>query len=158
MPSETFLNPKAFAYSVQMKRKTKGAKMKPADSIDDASASGIARRRVPRRTYKASVGVLIGGKYSVERAFQLGEGGMMIDCKGRKLKVGTHTALNFFLPDGSIVMVRGTVRAIVPAKGGDPERYGLEFLNLGFQNKRAIRTFVAAATREDGQSAFSTYY
>lgn len=132
--------------------------MKPAKNIDDGNASGIGRRRVPRRTFKAPVGVLIGGKYSVERAFQLGEGGMMIDCKGQKLKAGTHTALNFFLPDGSIVMVRGVVRAIIPPKDGDPERYGLEFLNLGFQNKRAIRNFVAAATREDGQSAFSTYY
>ncbi len=121
-------------------------------------ADGIGRRRVPRRTFKAPVGVLIGGQYSVERAFQLGEGGMMIDCKGQKLKAGTQTVLNFFLPDGNIVMVRGIVRAMIAPKDGVPECYGLEFLNLGFHHKRAIRNFVAAATREDGQSAFSTYY
>jgi c-di-GMP-binding flagellar brake protein YcgR len=132
--------------------------MKPASPIDDGNAEGIGRRRVPRRSFVASVGVLIGGKYSVERAYQLGEGGMMIDLKGQKLKVGMLTALNFFLPGGGIVMVRGIVRAIVPANAVEPERYGLEFLNLGFQHKRAIRNFVAAATREDGQSAFSTYY
>lgn len=119
---------------------------------------GAGRRRVPRRTFKAPVGVLIGGQYAVERAYQLGEGGMMVDCRRGKLKEGTKLALNFFLPGGQVVMVRGIVRAVIPAKEGLPERYGLEFMNLGFQFKRAIRNFVAAATREDGHSSFQTQY
>lgn len=123
-----------------------------------ANDNGIHRRRVPRRTFKAPVGVLLNGKYAVQRAYQLGEGGMMIDCKNRRLTVGQGVVANFFLASGDIVMVRGIVRAIIPPKDGQPERYGLEFLNLGFQHKRAIRNFVAAATREDGHSTNSTYY
>lgn len=120
--------------------------------------NGILRRRVPRRTFRAPAGVLIGGKYSVQRAYQLGEGGMMVDCKEQRLKEGRNLVLSFFLPNQGLVMVRGIVRGIIPAKDGQPERYGVEFLNLGFQHKRAIRNFVAAATREDGPSANSTLY
>ncbi len=127
-------------------------------TTDNEEESGIHRRRVPRRTFKAPVGVLMDGKYVVQRAYQLGEGGMMVDCKSRKLVAGKNLVLNFFLPDGSIVMVRGIVRAVVPAKDGQPERYGLEFLNLEFQSKRAIRNFVAAASREDGHSTTTSLF
>jgi hypothetical protein len=48
-------------------------------------------------------------------------------------------------------MVRGVVRNVVRSNDGKPVRYGVEFLNVGFQSKREIRNFVAAATREDGQ-------
>ena len=130
--------------------------MTPANPASQNAGAG--RRRVPRRTYKAPVGVLMGGEYAVERAYQLGEGGMMLDCKRGKLKEGTKLALNFFLPGGQVVMVRGVVRAVIAPKEGVPERYGIEFSNLGFQYKRAIRNFVAAATREDGHSGFQTHY
>jgi hypothetical protein len=129
--------------------------MTPAKPTDKNAGAG--RRRVPRRTFKAPVGVLKSGGYAIRKAYQLGEGGMMID-HNEKLKEGVCLVLNFFLPGGHIVMVRGIVRAVIAAKDGQPERYGLEFLNLGFQYKRAIRNFVAAATREDGHSAFQTYY
>lgn len=129
----------------------------PTQNNEDQNA-GIGRRRVPRRTFNASVGVLTEGKYAVERCFQLGEGGMMIERTAGQLAVGQQLVVNFFLPEGSLVMVRGIVRVAIPAKEGQPGRYGLEYLNLGFQNKRAIRNFVAAATREDGQSEFETYY
>jgi len=132
--------------------------MTPASPVHNDKNAGVGRRRVPRRTFKAPVGVLIDARYEVERAYQLGEGGMMIDSQRGKLTEGKHLVVNFFLPDGTIVMVRGIVRALIPAKDKEPDRYGLEFLNLGFQAKRAIRNFVAAATREDGQSAFQTYY
>ena len=131
--------------------------MTPASPVHNDKNAGIGARRVPRRTFKAPVGVLRAGKYAVERAYQLGEGGMMVDCKGQKMAQDDLLVVNFFLPDGQIVMVRGTVRAIIAGKDGMPQRYGIEFSNLGFQAKRAIRNFVAAATREDGHSA-QTYY
>lgn len=110
---------------------------------------GISRRRVPRRSFFSPVGVLVGGQYAVERAYQLGEGGMMIDFSRRELQEGQHLAVSFPLPGGLIVIVRGIVRAIIPSKGGHPKRYGLEFVSLAFNYKRAIRNFVAAATREE---------
>lgn len=108
------------------------------------------RRRVPRRTFRAPTGILAHGVYSVERCYQVGEGGIMIDSKNRKFKEGDLLAVNFFLPSGLAVMVRGTIRNVVAAQNKYPERYGVEFNNLGFQYKRAIRNFVAAATKDDG--------
>lgn len=112
--------------------------------------AGVGRRRVPRRTFEAAVGVLLHGKYSVQRAYQVGEGGMMVSTKAASLKEGEMLGLSFYLPAGMLVMVRGMVRSVIPAKGDLPERYGIEFENVGFQQKREIRNFVAAATRGDG--------
>ncbi len=111
----------------------------------------IGRRRVPRRYFESPVGVLLGGEYQVNRAYQVGEGGMMFDFKGKQLLEGTLIAASFYLPSGVLIMVRGVVRAVVPAKDGKPQRFGIEFIELDFQFKREIRNFVAAATRQDGQ-------
>jgi hypothetical protein len=109
------------------------------------------RRRVPRRTFEAPVGLLQKGKYTMETSFQVGEGGMMISSE-HPLEVGVPTVVSFFLHVGSLIIVRGVIRSVIPAENGAPQRYGIEFLNLGFQYKREIRNFVAAATRVDGQA------
>lgn len=75
---------------------------------------------------------------------------MMVTSSDIQLVEGMMIAVNFFLPSGVLVMVRGIVRAVVPAKDKLPLRYGIEFVNLGFHYKREIRNFVAAATRGDG--------
>jgi hypothetical protein len=106
------------------------------------------RRRVPRRTFESPVGVLVNGKYSLERAFQVGEGGMMISYKPSKLEKDKMLVVSFFLSAHSTVIVRAVIRNVVPAKDGVPERYGIEFLNLEFHYKREIRNFVASATAE----------
>ena len=117
-----------------------------------AKAVETGRRRVPRRAFDASVGILLHGNYRMERSFQVGEGGMMISSAS-SLEVGTQTVISFFLISGSLIIVRGVVRSVVQARGKLPKRYGVEFLNLGFQYKREIRNFVAAATRVDGPIA-----
>lgn len=110
------------------------------------------RRRVPRRNFEAPVGVLLNGKFSMERTYQVGEGGVMISCQ-RGIKVGTQVVTNFYLNTSLLIIVRGVVRAIIPAQGQLPERYGIEYLNLGFHYRREIRNFVAAATRGDGHAS-----
>ncbi len=120
-------------------------------SIDQRPAIS-GRRRVPRRAFEGAVGMLLKGQYTVQRAYQVGEGGMMISSTSdTPLGEGVNLVVNFFLPSGVLIMVRGIVRSVVPPKDGLPERYGIEFLNVGFQSKREIRNFVAAATRVDGQ-------
>jgi hypothetical protein len=108
-----------------------------------------SRRRVPRREFECPVGVLLHGQYQMERAYQVGEGGMMISCQG-KMEEGTQMVINFFLKPGVLVIVRGVVRGVVAKTSGPNDRYGIEFLNLGFQFKREIRNFVAAAKGLDG--------
>lgn len=79
---------------------------------------------------------------------------MMITA-ARRLEMGRNLVVAFHVPGGSLVMVRGVVRSLLPAKGKTPPRFGIEFINLDFQSKREIRNFVAAATRLDGQLADS---
>lgn len=74
---------------------------------------------------------------------------MMISCSGRKLYEEDLVAISFYLPSGVLVMVRGIVRAVAAADEKAPQRYGIEFQNLGFQHRREIRNFVAAATSDD---------
>ncbi|MBX3022073.1 MAG: PilZ domain-containing protein [Bdellovibrionales bacterium] len=109
----------------------------------------LHRRRVPRRTFDNPVGVLVRGTYTIERAFQVGEGGMMICYKPHPLAIGDHLVASFFLSPLSTVIVRGIVRNVIPAEGNLPIRYGIEFANLEFQYKREIRNFVASATQTE---------
>lgn len=109
----------------------------------------LGRRRVPRRTFENPVGVLVKGAYSIERAYQVGEGGMMIHFHAGELEVGDQLVASFFLSMDSTVIVRAVVRSKVPATGESPVRYGLEFSNLEFHYKREIRNFVASATQTE---------
>jgi hypothetical protein len=109
--------------------------------------TNLGRRRVPRRAFDSPIGLLACGKYLIERSYQVGEGGMMISSQ-RPLAVDQMVVISFYLGQVTIV-VRGTVRSVVPPGKGFPERYGVEFANLGFQFKREIRNFVASATGVD---------
>lgn len=113
-------------------------------------------RRVPRRNFDSTVGVLIRGQYLLGRAFQLGEGGMMISTN-QPLTVDTHVVASFVM-QAEIVMVRAVVRGVLPAKPGAPLRYNVEFVDLEFQYKRAIRNYVAAATQGEGLHPATTEY
>jgi PilZ domain len=108
------------------------------------------RRRVPRRSFESPIGVLLHGEYKMERSYQVGEGGMMLSSRN-KLELGTQVVISFFISSGSLIIVRGVVRSVAPATGKMAERFGIEFLNLGFQFKREIRNFVAAASSLSGQ-------
>lgn len=119
-------------------------KSAPVSNLQKREAS-LGRRRVPRRAFESPVGVLLHGEFAIERSSQVGEGGMMISC-GRKIEVGQKLVLSFYLPSDVTIVVRGIVRNIVPADGSQPERYGVEFINLDFQFKREIRNFVASAS------------
>lgn len=111
--------------------------------------AAMGRRRVPRRSFEDPVGVLNRGQYSIQQAFQVGEGGMMISST-EELKISDRLVVNFALQSAMTVIVRAVVRNILPAENGLPIRYGIEFVNLEFNFKREIRNFVASATMSDG--------
>lgn len=111
----------------------------------------IGRRRVPRRTFESPIGALVAGRFSVQRSYQVGEGGMMVSSE-IELSEGQRVVVSFFLPGTGMIIVRGRVRNVVEADEGYPVRYGLEFETLGFHHKRDVRNFVAAATRIEGHS------
>jgi hypothetical protein len=107
------------------------------------STKELGRRRVPRRDYEAPIGLLVDGVYTVERCYQVGEGGMMISSE-RPLKELDPLVISFFVFNKSIV-VRGEVRSVTPGSDHSQTRYGIEFLGLGFVYKREIRNLVASA-------------
>lgn len=116
----------------------------PAPTFEPNKESSLGRRRVPRRAFDGVVGVLALGEYVTERAYQIGEGGMMIGSS-RPLVIGQNLVLSFYLPNSNPIVVHGVLRNIVPADNKNPIRYGLEFVKLNFQNKREIRNYVASA-------------
>jgi len=112
----------------------------------NAREANLGRRRVPRRAFESPIGLLAKGGYELEQSYQVGEGGMMFSSS-RKLVVGQQVVISFYLPDSpATIVVRGIVRSTIPSKDGLNEKYGVEFLTLGFQYKREIRNFVASAT------------
>ena len=110
---------------------------------------GPSQRRVPRRTFTGPVGVLAGGQYLIERAFQVGEGGMMVSTE-RAFSDGDQMVMSFSLENGAILVVRAIVRSFQGPQRrtgiNEPARVGVEFVNLEFHYKREIRNFVASAT------------
>ena len=111
------------------------------------------RRRVPRRLFEAPIGMLLHGEYSLQRTYQVGEGGMMVSAP-QDLAEGDRLVVSFYLPGVPLIIVRGVVRSVIPENGEQAERYGIEFENLGFQRKREIRNFVAAARRDSSFAGF----
>jgi hypothetical protein len=117
----------------------------------------VNMRRVPRRSFEATVGILTKGNYNLGQSFQLGEGGMMLASLHDL--INDHHIVVSFQMGAEIVMVRAIVRGKLPAKAGAPIRYNVEFVDLEFQYKRAIRNYVAAATSQsEGLHPASTEY
>jgi hypothetical protein len=116
-----------------------------------SETQAIGRRRVPRRTFESPIGALVHGKFTIQRSFQVGEGGMMISSAD-PLSMDELIVVSFILPMSGMIIVRGVVRSVVPESAEAPMRYGIEFQTLGFHHKREVRNFVAAATRLEGHS------
>jgi hypothetical protein len=108
----------------------------------------VTRRRVPRRNFKASVGVLCNGQFTIGKSLQVGEGGMSVTVKS-SIKVQDRVLLTFQVPEGSIVCVRALVRYIDQTNLADQITIGVQFENLGFNFKRELRNLVAQATQEN---------
>ena len=60
---------------------------------------------------------MLHGEYKMERCYQVGEGGMMI-CSRFSLSVGEQVVVSFFMTFGSLIIVRGVVRSVVPKQAG----------------------------------------
>lgn len=108
----------------------------------------IKRRRVPRREFRRKVGLLIGGKYNVNLASQIGEGGMMI-FSHQPLEIDQQIVIAFRLPESDETVVRATVRYFAEEVTAHGKCYGVEFDNLEFRVRRLIRTYVASKSEDE---------
>ncbi len=116
-----------------------------------SNAEMIRKRRVPRKDFFRSVGLLVDGHYDMVRAYEIAELGMLISTS-KKLKVGARLVLSFYLPGADFAIVRAAVRYLhegVSKESGESS-YGLEFEGAGFEMKRKIRFYVASTQKANG--------
>jgi hypothetical protein len=115
----------------------------------------LYRRRFPRRLFFRAVGILVGGKYTMESGVEIGEGGLLLESK-RDLKIGNNIVVNLFVPKGSFVTVTGQIIYVLAPKEKLPvlkdPAYGIKFNNLTFESKRMIRDYIAEKTFGEAQS------
>ena len=106
-------------------------------------APGVTdQRRYPRRAYNRPVGVLCRGEYNIVYGVDLGEGGVafhsdLVYTQGHKI------VLSFQIPGGAFVVVIAQVLGVRKDATGQLV-HGCAFLNLRFENRREIRSFVSA--------------
>ncbi len=111
-----------------------------------AQDKAFFRRKFPRRAYARMVGVLLGGKYEMFKAGEIGEGGMSIFGEVAFTE-GNHIVLTFQIPGGDFVSIRSVVRSSRMQEGRF--NHGLSFENIQFTHKRQIRAFVSSRSSDD---------
>lgn len=114
--------------------------------LKEIPAPDTQRRRVPRRPIYRQVGVLIKGQYQLSWAYEIGEGGILIDSK-IPMVAGDRLVVTVRIP-GVLhgVMISKVVYVLQPKKIGDPVRYGLQFDQIEFDLKRKMRNYVASSS------------
>lgn len=110
-----------------------------------ADPNVLKRRRHPRRSFVRSIGILQSGTYDLGMAMEVSEGGMLIQGF-RELDPSRSVVLSFLVPGKDFVMVRA--KLIYKNSEG---AYGVQFLNLRFENRRLIRDYIAAKSAEEAK-------
>ena len=107
----------------------------------------VKRRRTPRRIFENQIGLLMEGKYILSRSFEVGEGGMLISIpEGFSQK--SRLVVSFRLPEKPPIVILGEVIYKRKHSITGEALYGVAFVDLGFADKRIIRSYVAAKLRE----------
>lgn len=103
--------------------------------------------RAPRRYYDRPVGLLYRGAYFVCRGLQISEGGMLVGID-LALTRGDQIVVAIILPSGRGVVARGSILYSRKHESGLPA-YGLQFVGLDVADRRTVRDYVSAKTREE---------
>ena len=98
------------------------------------------RRKFPRRSLNKKVGVLFDGSYFICTSGEIGEGGMSIVSE-YALTEGRELVLNFQIPNGTFVTLRGSIKNVIAKDGA--VTHGISFDEIPLAFKRQIRAFVS---------------
>ncbi len=113
------------------------------------SADPSTNRRTPRRSYERLVGVMTEGKYSLRRASQISEGGMLIELPF-EIQAGDLILVTFILPNALETIVgRAEILYKKDKVLNGVIKTGIKFLNLETSKRRAIRDFVSSKPTDD---------
>lgn len=101
------------------------------------------RRRFPRRYFERKVGVLSEGTYLIAQGVEIGEGGMMFSVN-REISEDRRLLVTFRIPNHGFVVIQAFVRNT--QHEAQRFRYGIQFSDLDFTNRRRIRDYIAEKT------------
>ncbi len=105
-------------------------------------------KRLARRIYERAVGVLCDSKYTMEMSVDVGEEGMLVRSS-RHLKEGQNVLLNFWMDKVGYVIVPAQIRWVKNDPGTSEQFFGLFFLKVSFDYRRALRTYIAAKPKSE---------
>lgn len=105
--------------------------------------------RSPRRQYDRPIGLLYRGAYFVCRGLQISESGMLVGVD-LALEKGDLVVLAVILPSGHSVVTRGEILYARKLDSGEPA-YGLRFVGIAVEDRRIVRNYVSAKTREEAE-------
>lgn len=117
---------------------------------DASSFKGIEARRTPRRVFNRAIGLLYAGKYSIQQALQLSEGGMLFVSDSRFAN-GERFVATVLLPGGHGILFQGEIIYSRPGPNGSFQ-YGVKFNGVSINHKRMIRNYVSAKTQAEAEA------
>ncbi len=103
----------------------------------------IDRRRFPRRLFEKKVGCLYQGIYEILDSGEIGEGGMLIFAS-QTIPIDHKLVVSFLLPNGLFVSAKSEIKNHTKKLSDGRQAHGVAFVDLPFDIKREIRSFVAA--------------
>jgi hypothetical protein len=111
--------------------------------MDSSKANPASRRKFPRRDFPRGIGVLLGGVYSVQPGFEIGEGGISF-LFPEAIAEDRMAVANFQIPGGGFASVIIDIRRCFVHDETGMTVVGCSFRDVTFEMKREIRTFVSA--------------
>ena len=122
----------------------------PVSSQNELNAEA-SRRRTPRRPYRRSVGVLVGGSYAVFEGRSISEGGIGVTLVDHphsqqiisQIKASAPVVVTFILPSGAALILRGEIIHHGNEKAVG-HSVGIKFEGVLLHQRREIRYYVSA--------------
>ena len=105
-------------------------------------------RRTPRRAINSPIALLRAGRFSLQQAAQIGEGGLLFAGTETFLK-GDRIVVSLIIPGGGIAVTQGEV--IYELAGTKGPLFGVKFEDISLQGRRSIRSYVSAKTQQEAE-------
>lgn len=99
------------------------------------------KRKFPRRNFNRAIGFLYRGDYFVGQGVEIGEGGLAFLLE-KKLPLEAEGVVSLQIPGGSFICIRVVIKNV--SNEGTGITLGCSFIDLQFDHKREVRSYVSA--------------
>lgn len=113
-----------------------------------ATVEPLLRRKYPRRGLRRKIGILVDGRYWIGAGLEVGEGGASF-LFARPLPEGKKIVMSFQIPGGAFISVQAEIKNNKKDHRSSLFHFGVNFLNLKFEHKRDVRSYVSARTESE---------